>query len=216
MAGGVTLGLVMAMQSVAAAEFVPQDSNRIRTSLETYIYDEVTVCIGFPINDKRKAYEKYAVTFQNNIEQPVLNRTSDPFVQNPHDDRKIYAAPKPNFSRTKAVIDIKSIFAGVSTCGHNHGFQNAPPFPREFLSGNHSGYCKFSFDYDEDGQAENVEITECTDAILEKPTLDAVKLWRRSTGNCAIPTDENIRQSSTIRFDLVDEYGRRLPLPNGY
>ena len=91
-----------------------------------------------------------------------------------------------------------------------------PMFPPRFLQGNHSGYCKVKFDVDEKGVPFNVKTTFCTSSILSEDTSISVRKWRYS------PKYENgkavIRPNveSTVRFDLQDESGGKLPFPDGY
>ena len=91
-----------------------------------------------------------------------------------------------------------------------------PKLPIKFIAGDHSGYCKVRFDLNEKGIPFNVKTTVCTSPILSESTLSSVSAWRYS------PKYENgktvIRSNveSTVRFDLQDETGRKLPLPEGY
>lgn len=91
-----------------------------------------------------------------------------------------------------------------------------PIIPARFLQGDHSGYCKVRFDVTPDGAVTNLETTVCTSRQLENATLTSVSKWRFT------PKVEDglpiMRKGveSTIRFDLQDERGRKLPLPDGF
>lgn len=134
-------------------------------------------------------------------------------IENPHDDRVEYRAPKPDYFGKNIKIDMRTTLLEANPCHGNHGVRIPPKFPAEFLTGNTSGLCKFSFIYDADGQAREIDILNCTHEILGPATREAVRRWQVSDPNCF---DENLpspRQFSTMRYDLVNEDGNLLPLP---
>jgi len=146
---------------------------------------------------------------------PYIKVVSDPELRNPHDHHEVYVAPKPEFMSKKVNIDFDSIIFGRSECIFDHGIRVPPKFPQKFLNGNNSGFCKFSFAYDEIGYANDIQIISCTDDSLAKPTVKAAKTWRRM-GRCIASSSLEERQFSTIWYELRDENGTSLPLPKGY
>lgn len=134
-----------------------------------------------------------------------------PFVENPHESRIIYVPPKP---RTSAIhIDMEAVFANeYNQHCETHIMRTPPKFPKAFIQGNASGFCKFSYNYSVDGRAIMIEILHCTDSILEKPTLEAVNKWPQLSGACLF---DKLGQNlvSTMRYQLVDEDGQILPTP---
>jgi protein TonB len=91
-----------------------------------------------------------------------------------------------------------------------------PVFPNRFLQGDYSGYCRVTFDVSPEGQPFNVSAQLCTNDQLKAPTLKSVQRWKYA------PKIQNGRPVSrsgletTIRFDLNDDRGQRLPLPTGF
>ena len=86
-----------------------------------------------------------------------------------------------------------------------------PVIPARFLQGDHSGFCKIRFDVQEDGRPVNIEATKCTDEILRKSSIASVKRWKYDP---ASPARSGVQ--TTIRYELTDENGKVLPLPEGY
>jgi hypothetical protein len=129
-------------------------------------------------------------------------------MENPHDGRQVYVPQKPENLLRKPDIDIRSVSVGGLSCDWNHGVRVPPKFPKAFLEGNSSGLCKVSFVHDENGQTTDVDVRNCTHTTLEAPTRKAVTKWR-----LCHPAMSGQRQFSTIRYDLMDENGRILPLP---
>lgn len=91
-----------------------------------------------------------------------------------------------------------------------------PKFPSIFLRGDNSGYCDVKFDVNTEGSPINVKATNCTSVFLEGPTIKSVEKW---TYDPKIVNGSAVMRNgveSTIRFDLQDEDGEILPLPDGY
>ncbi len=91
-----------------------------------------------------------------------------------------------------------------------------PVFPPRFSQGNHSGYCNVRFDVSAQGAPFNVEAISCTNRQLTSATVKSVQKWKYKA---AIENGQGVSRrglKSTIRFDLRDERGDVLPLPNGY
>ena len=188
-------------------EFVPQSTDRSRPSISTYAFDHTIIC-GGRVHLRRAEFSRYSYP-----SPPRRTVISDPEYRNPHEARAPYSAPKPDDLAEHLDIDIYPFPAGAVTCHGTHGVRIPPIFPKKFLSGNASGFCKVSFAYDGNGQAKDVKVLSCTHAILEAPTRKSVQKWRTSTGHCQPSKNSLPRQNSTIRFELVDENGTVLPYP---
>ena len=134
-----------------------------------------------------------------------------PFIENPHENRKIYRAPKPRLSSIK--IDMEAVFAtSINPHCETHYLRRPPNFPDAFIQGNASGFCKFSYTYSADGRVSGIEILHCTDQRLVGPTIEAVRKWPQLSGACL--TDKLVqRHVSTMQYQLVDEDGQILPYP---
>jgi protein TonB len=91
-----------------------------------------------------------------------------------------------------------------------------PIMPPRFLQGDNSGYCKVRFDVSPEGQPFNVDAYLCTSNQLKSSTVKSVQKWKY---NPKIVDGRSVSRTgveSTIKFDLADERGRKLPLPSGY
>ena len=82
-----------------------------------------------------------------------------------------------------------------------------PVFPSSFLKGNRSGFVKVKFNIDINGHVVDPVILSSTKESLHKPTLESLKGWRY-TPNLPEARSRNIE--TTVRFNLQDEFGRRL------
>jgi len=83
-----------------------------------------------------------------------------------------------------------------------------PQMPSSFLSGNKSGFVKVTFNVDQEGHVVDPVITSSTDTSLHRPTLKSLEGWRYT------PNLSEVRRQdvmTTIRFDLQNGSGRRLP-----
>lgn len=207
LAGGVTCGLAMSLRVVTATEFAPQPTDWARASLKTYIIEPQMIICG--------CNGRHAQLTFHYIGRPPMQRVKCdyPVIENPHDDRVSYRAPKPEFLEETIQIDIPSALFETPSCQGVHSIRVPPKFPVEFLSGNTSGLCEFSFIYGEDGQAHDIEILSCTHKVLGPATREAIKRWHVSDSNCFGENLPSQRRFSTLRYDLLDEDGSRLPLP---
>ena len=93
-----------------------------------------------------------------------------------------------------------------------HPIRLPPTFPPRFLQGDHSGYCRVSFRFMENGKTTDVKVGLCTDDLLKKTTEAAVRRWSIHP-DCV---QSHTEQSTSIRYELMDESGTRLPLPPGF
>jgi len=91
--------------------------------------------------------------------------------------------------------------------------RNPPIYSLSFLQGEFSGYCKVSFDIDAKGHTENIKIIYCTNDALVESTLAAVNTFYYMPANVdgMIVSRRNV--ATTIRYNLQDEEGNELPLP---
>jgi len=91
-----------------------------------------------------------------------------------------------------------------------------PTFPTRFLQGDMSGYCRVRFDVSPEGQPYNVMTTLCTSVQLEKPTVKSVRRWKYAAQTRNGRPVARSGLETVVRFDLKDERGEVLPLPEGY
>lgn len=132
-------------------------------------------------------------------------------IKNPHDDRKIYVPPEPVLPLAEIDLERASVGYSDQNCT-GHVMRLPPKFPPAFLDGQASGFCKFSYAYAANGRISDIEILNCSNRLLESPTVEAVKRWPPISGEC-LKERTGERQFSTMRYDLVDEDGNLLPLP---
>lgn len=158
-----------------------------------------------------KAY-RFSYQFAAPQRPNVPDLCTYPEMKNPHDDRQTYIAPKPSLSTSKIDIEMEPIGSGAQSC-IRRGWKFPPKFPPRFLQGNTSGFCKFSFTYNADGRAVDIEIIDCSHDVLAAPTLQAVKRWQWFGSNCSEENRQDQRQTQTMRYDLIDEDGNILPYP---
>ena len=202
-AAGLTFGLFLLMRVLISAEFSPQEKTEVGQ---------------FEINPK---VEKIQVA------DPTIELTEYEKVETP--------PPPPLLERVKAeqptekiteitgssdvfvppVIDIPHTSIRVSDRDAQPILRTPPVFPRRFSQGNNSGYCKVRFDVSADGLPYNVQTVNCTSSQLQSASIKSVQNWRY---NPKMQDGRAVARSgveSKIRFDLKDERGRTLPLPNG-
>jgi len=210
LAAGIALVLALMMQSIAAAEFVPQSSDRLRISDAAHVYEAITICGGY--------WEHDAVRFSVRPTRvpPYQNRISNPYIRNPHTDRVVNVSPRfdPSLYMPQVEFDLSLLrLRWKAGDGYYNRRISPPPIPARFLQGDHSGYCRVQFDIDDNGRPENVETTICTDQRLRKASTQAVRKWQYNTG---VQPIKRKGVETTIRFNVLDEKGRLLPLPKGY
>lgn len=143
--------------------------------------------------------------------RPVSPDTQDvchyPSIEAPKFNEVMPRRPGINFDSP----DIKLCVTEVSgrLC---HPVRLPPTFPPRFLQGDHSGYCRVSFRFMENGKTTDVKVGLCTDDLLKKTTEAGVKQW-------VVSPDCNYRKaerSVKVRYDLTDESGTKLSLPPGF
>ena len=140
--------------------------------------------------------------------------------QSPHESRKEEAAPLPldineTFEQNNLEpFKVISFRDPVSKC-ESHG-RIAPTVPPRFTQGNYSGYCTVRFDVTSEGQTYNIETLKCSSDQLESATIKSVKKWKYCPKVVDRKAVTRTGIESKIRFDLIDENGKKLPLPDGY
>ena len=148
--------------------------------------------------------------------------------QSPHESRKEEAAPLPldineTFEQNNLEpFKVISFRDPVSKC-ESHG-RIAPTVPprftqgnySRFTQGNYSGYCTVRFDVTSEGQTYNIETLKCSSDQLESATIKSVKKWKYCPKVVDRKAVTRTGIESKIRFDLIDENGKKLPLPDGY
>ena len=148
--------------------------------------------------------------------------------QSPHESRKEEAAPLPldineTFEQNNLEpFKVISFRDPVSKC-ESHG-RIAPTVPprftqgnySRFTQGNYSGYCTVRFDVTSEGQTYNIETLKCSSDQLESATIKSVKTWKYCPKVVDGKAVTRMGIESKIRFDLMDENGVKLPLPEGF
>ena len=202
------------MNSVVKTEFVPQPTDQKTKTLATNIPDPVLICGGFG-GAAASLFASPSVPSRPGIKSRWRKAISHSFMKNPYDDQRGRKVPQPTFLGLEAIRDINAMSFRGGVCHHSVRFL-PPEFPPKFINGNHSGFCRVSFAYGKNGLAQDLSVISCTDEILARPSLKAVRKWRRTGNGCAVASEWDQRETTKIRFDLRDEDGKVLPLPIGY
>ena len=72
------------------------------------------------------------------------------------------------------------------------------------------------FDVTPEGQTYNIEPLKCSSNQLESATIKSVKNWKYCPKVVDGKAVTRMGIESKIRFDLMDENGVKLPLPEGF
>ena len=199
-----TVLLFLAMRALISKEFQPQDKGETAT---------------FEINPKVEDIKVIERETKIDKVKKVITPPPPPQIERAKADKpteKIASIEGaiPEFEAPK--IDRQNFKIAVSDRDAQPLVRIPPIFPPRFLQGDNSGYCKVRFDVSPEGQPFNVTTTTCTSRQLESATKKSVQKWKY---NPKIVDGRPVSRSgveSTIRFDLNDERGRKLPLPSGY
>ena len=200
-----TIGLMVSMASLITTEFSPEDK---------------TETVNFEIN-----------LLEGDILEPPRTEKPDPL-------KKVETPPPPPTvatfktsavslpivelvgKKTEFVIDILDLGESFKTVSIKRElapvFRTPPVFPARFMQGNVSGYCRVRFDINPEGKPFNIDTTICTDSQLRTATIKSVRKWKYTP---QVEDGRPVTRSgleTQIRFDLTDERGRILPLPNGF
>jgi len=204
-AAGVTLGLLLSMATMVAAEFEPQDKTKSMTFEINPVPDDLPPAREIPKPDPLKDVEVPPPP-------PELDIVKVAEV----------VVPKVPFGGTVPDIDPFEIEfdSGLGDIivadGEEQPIVRIPPiFPPRFLQGDNSGYCKMRFDVSAQGLPYNVQAVSCTNRLLSSPSIETVQKWKyKAKVQNGQPVDRPGLET-TIRFELTDERGRLLPMPNG-
>lgn len=199
-----TVGLFLAMQALISDEFKPQDK---------------TETASFEINPKVEDIKVIERETKVDKVKKVITPPPPPQIERAKADKpteKIASIEGaiPEFEAPK--IDKQNFKIAVSDRDAQPLVRIPPIFPPRFLQGDNSGYCKVQFDVSPEGQPFNVTTTVCTNKQLKNATIKSVQKWKY---NPKIQDGRPVGRSgvrSTIRFDLQDERGRKLPMPSGF
>ncbi len=199
-----TVLLFLAMRALISDEFKPQDKGETAS---------------FEINPKVEDIKVIERETKVDKVKKVITPPPPPMIERAKADKpteKIASieGAVPEFESPK--IDASNFKITVSDRDAQPLVRIPPIFPPRFLQGDNSGYCKVRFDVSPEGQPFNVQTTTCTSRQLEGATKKSVQKWKY---NPKIVDGRPVSRSgveSTIRFDLQDERGRKLPLPSGY
>lgn len=200
----VTILLFLFMRWLISDEFKPQD--KVETA-------------SFEINPKVediKVIERETVV--DKVKQ-VITPPPPPMIERAQAEQPTEAIATldgaiPEFEAPK--IDKQSFKIQVSDRDAQPLVRIPPIMPPRFTQGDNSGYCKVRFDVSPEGQPFNIDTYRCTSSQLKSATVKSVQKWKY---NPKIVEGRSVSRSgveTTIRFDLADERGRKLPLPSGY
>ena len=200
-----TIGLSLTMASLIATEFTPQDKS------ETAEFE-----INPVVKDIPNTIQRVVLELPDPVEVPP------PPPKLPIAKVAITEAPVVDVPGKKVEIDLEELvfnpWSDVTIFDKDPTpiLRIPPVFPNRFSQGNVSGYCRVRFDISPDGKPYNVVATICTNRQLERPTIRSVQKWKYTP---EIQNGHAVKRSgveTTIRFDLKDEHGKVLPVPNGY
>lgn len=199
-----TLFLFMAMRFLISAEFKPQDK---------------TETASFEINPKVEDIKVIERETRVDKVKKVITPPPPPQIERAKADKpteKIASIEGaiPEFEAPK--IDAANFKITVSDRDAQPLVRIPPIIPPRFLQGDNSGYCKVRFDVSPEGQPFNVDAYICTTNQLKSSTVKSVGKWKYNPKIIDGRSVSRTGVETTIRFDLADERGRKLPLPSGF
>jgi len=200
----VTIGLTVSMAALIATEFTPQDKADIASF-------EINPRVDEPPSIERTKEPELLKKVEIPPAPPTLDITKTVAV-----DLPIVEVPGKTsiFDTDRLEIEMSS---PVEIDQDPTPLVRIPPvFPNRFLQGDVSGYCGVQFDISAEGLPFNVQTTVCTNNQLKSATVKSVQKWKYApqmrNGNAVSRSG----LKTTIRFDLKDEGGETLPVPEGY
>ena len=199
-----TVGLFLAMRALISKDFVPQDKS------ETASFEINPQVEDIKVIERETKVDKVKKV----ITPPPPPQIERAKADKPTEKIASIEGSIPEFEAPK--IDASNFKIAVSDRDAQPLVRIPPIFPPRFLQGDNSGYCKVRFDVSPEGQPFNVQTTTCTSRQLESATKKSVQKWKY---NPKIVDGRPVARSgveSTIRFDLQDERGKKLPLPKGF
>jgi len=199
-----TVGLMLSMAALISAEFKPQDKVEVAS---------------FEINPRVIEIDDFIKTEIKPVQEvevppppPTTGIIQTAEVKLP---TRVVAGKK-NVFEMKDIIFDDPINIHVDKENPTPLVRIPPIFPNRFLQGDVSGYCKIRFDVSPEGQPMNIQTTLCTNTKLKSATVKSVQKWKYNPKIVDGRPTSRSGVESTIRFDLQDERGRKLPLPSGY
>lgn len=204
LAAGVTILLLVSMANLIATEFKPQDKLATSSFEINPVPDELPPVIDITPPDRMKQVEVPPPPPVLKTEQ--VAKVELPIVTVPG-DVKPFDPDSINIPFGERGI--------VPVDGDPTPIVRIPPvFPARFSQGNHSGYCRVSFDISAEGQPYNVSTLDCTNRQLKAPSIKSVQKWKYTPKILDGRPVSRAGLQTTIQFKLQDERGRLLPLPN--
>lgn len=204
-AGVMTIGLMVTMAGLVASEFTPQDKSETASFEINPVEEDIPDPIRVVELDPLKEVEvpppppTIATVQVAAVELPIIEVV----------DKKL--------DHKKFELDLGSTVGVVHIDKDPTPLVRIPPvFPNRFLQGDSSGYCRVQFDVSPEGQPFNVRATLCTNKQLKSATVKSVQKWKYAPKIQDGRPVSRAGLETTIRFDLRDERGEVLPVPNGY
>ena len=202
-AAGLTFGLFLLMRVLISAEFSPQEKIEVGE---------------FEISPKVEKIQVADPTIELTEYEKVETPPPPPILE-----RVKAEQPKEKFTKIVGTTDVFDPFvikidhSPISIIEREAQpiFRTPPIFPPRFLQGNNSGYCKVRFDVSAEGLPFNIRAIKCTSSQLKSASIKSVHKWKYNPKIVQGRAVARTGVESKIRFDLQDERGRTLPLPNG-
>jgi len=204
LAAVLTVLLFLAMRAMISKEFQPQDKSETATFEINPKVEDITIVTRQTVIDK----------VERVITPPPPPQIERAKADKPTEKIASIEGSIPTFETPK--IDAQSFDIKVSDRDAQPLVRIPPQIPTRFLSGDNSGYCKAEFDVSPQGKPFNVTTTTCTSNQLKSATIKSIQKWKY---NPKIVDGRPVARSgvrTTVQFDLVDERGRKLPLPSGF
>lgn len=204
LAAVLTVLLFLAMRALISKDFVPQDkSENASFEINPKVEDIKTIERETKVDQVKKV-----------ITPPPPPQIERAKADKPSEKIASIEGAIPEFESPK--IDASNFKITVSDRDAQPLVRIPPISPPRFLQGDNSGYCKVRFDVSPEGAPFNITTTVCTTKVLERATIKNVQKWKY---NPKIVDGRSVSRSgveTTIRFNLQDERGKILPVPNGY
>lgn len=200
-----TIGLTISMAALIATEFAPQDKSETASFEINPLADEIKEPPRTEKPDQLKKVETpppppVVATYKTAaVDLPIIEIVGQ---------KTEFDVDKLDLGQTFKTVSIKRELAPINRI--------PPVFPARFMQGNLSGYCRARFDINPEGKPFNIDTTICTDSQLRTATIKSVRKWKYSP---QVEDGRPVTRSgleTTIRFDLTDERGELLPLPQGF
>ena len=199
-----TVGIFLAMRALISKEFQPQDK------AETASFEINPTVEDIKVTKRETKVDKVKKV----ITPPPPPQIERAKADKPTEKIASIEGAIPEFETPK--IDASNFKITVSDRDAQPLVRIPPQMPSRFLSGDNSGYCKAEFDVSPEGKPFNVRTSICTNRTLESATIKSIQKWKY---NPKIVDGRSVSRSgvqTTVKFNLQDERGKLLPVPNGY